>query len=109
MTRYGAVLDFCGPFPDGDGIYDLTARVSKDARVLRAAYAALGSQVPHQLFLSCGLDKLILAELHSKRLLNCADQFAAIFAKQPKPFNFVTFEEHLPNYRLEWPNFSHAW
>jgi len=31
-------------FPDGDGICDLTARVSKDASVLRAAYAALGSQ-----------------------------------------------------------------
>src|SRR5258708_663676 len=51
MTRYGAVLDFCGPFPDGDGIYDLTARVSKDTSVLRAANAALGSQVPQQLLL----------------------------------------------------------
>src|SRR5260370_18091442 len=51
MTPYGAVLDFCGPFPDGDGIYDLTARVSKDTSVLRAANAALGSQVPQQLLL----------------------------------------------------------
>jgi hypothetical protein len=50
MAGNGAVLDFCGSFPDGDGIYDLTARVFKDARVLRAAYAALGSQVPDQLF-----------------------------------------------------------
>src|SRR6266705_3622123 len=50
MARYGAVLNFSGPFPDGDGIHDLTARVSKDTRVLRAAYAALGSQVPQQLF-----------------------------------------------------------
>jgi hypothetical protein len=50
MTRYGAVLNFSGPFPDGDGICDLTARVSKDTRVLRAAYATLGSQVPKQLF-----------------------------------------------------------
>jgi hypothetical protein len=24
MTGDGAVLDFCGPFPDGNGIYDLT-------------------------------------------------------------------------------------
>jgi hypothetical protein len=40
MTRNGAVLDFCGPLPDGDGIYDLTARVFKDTRVLRPAYAA---------------------------------------------------------------------
>ena len=54
-----AVLDFCGSFPDGDGIYDLTARVFKDTRVLRAADAALGSQVPQQLFLqhSAGLDE----------------------------------------------------
>ena len=46
MTGDGTVLDFCGPLPDGDGIYDLTARVFKDTRVLRAADAALGSQVP---------------------------------------------------------------
>ena len=51
MTRNGAVLHFSGPFPDGDGLGDLTARVFKDARVLRAAYAALGSQMPKQLFL----------------------------------------------------------
>jgi hypothetical protein len=49
MTGNGAVLDFCGPLPDGDGVYDLTARVFKDTRVLRAADAALGSQVPQQL------------------------------------------------------------
>src|SRR5580698_5627103 len=30
MTGNGAVLDFCGPFPDGNSIYDLTARVFKD-------------------------------------------------------------------------------
>jgi hypothetical protein len=41
MTGNGAVLDFCRPLPDGDGIYDLTARVFKDTRVLRAADAAL--------------------------------------------------------------------
>jgi hypothetical protein len=41
MTRYGAVLNFSGPFPDGDGIYDLTTRVPKDTRVLRTADAAL--------------------------------------------------------------------
>src|SRR5882672_4173340 len=59
MTGNGAVLDFSRPFPDGDGIYDLAARVFKDTRVLRAAYAAFGSQVPHQLFLqhSAGLDE----------------------------------------------------
>src|ERR1700735_762448 len=51
MTGDGAVLDFCGPFPDRDGIDDLTARIFKDSRVLRAADAALGSQVPQQLFL----------------------------------------------------------
>src|ERR1700681_613213 len=51
MTGNGAVLDFCGPFPDGDGIDNLTAGLSADTRVLRAAYATLGSQLPHQLFL----------------------------------------------------------
>jgi hypothetical protein len=51
MTGNGAVLDFCGPFPDGEGIHDLNAGLSGDTRVLRAAYAALGSQVPNQLFL----------------------------------------------------------
>jgi len=45
MTRYGAVFNFGGPFPDEDGICDLTARVSKDMRLLRVAYAAFGSQV----------------------------------------------------------------
>src|SRR5271168_1384806 len=50
MTGNGAVLDFCGPFPDGDGICDLTTRVFEDASVLRAAYAALRPQVGNQLF-----------------------------------------------------------
>src|SRR5882672_2070391 len=50
MTRYGAVLNFSGPFPDGDGIYDLTTRVPKDTRVLRTADAALGPQMSNQLF-----------------------------------------------------------
>src|SRR5580693_4839412 len=59
MTGNGAVLDFCRSFPDGNGVYDLTARVFKDTSVLRAADAALGSQVPQQLFLqhSAGLNK----------------------------------------------------
>jgi hypothetical protein len=46
MSGDGAILDLCGPFPDGDGIYDLPARVFIDTRVLRAANAALGSQCP---------------------------------------------------------------
>ena len=49
MTRNGAVLHFSGPFPDGDGLGDLTTRVSKDVRVLRPAHPALGSQVLNQL------------------------------------------------------------
>jgi hypothetical protein len=59
MTGDGAVLDFCRSFLDGDSIYDLTARVFKDTSVLRPAYAALGSQVPNQLFLqhSAGLNE----------------------------------------------------
>ena len=50
MTRYGAVLNFSGPFPDGDGISDLTTRVLKHTRVLRTADAALGPQMFNQLF-----------------------------------------------------------
>jgi len=41
----GAILYFRGPFADRDGLRDLTAPVFKDMRVLRPAYAALGSQV----------------------------------------------------------------
>src|SRR5277367_4832854 len=51
MTRNSAVLNFRRSFSDRDGIYALTARLSADTRVLRAAEAALGSQVPQQLFL----------------------------------------------------------
>ena len=50
MTRNGTVLDFCGPFPDRDGLDDLPARLSANTRVQRAADAALGPQAPHQLF-----------------------------------------------------------
>src|ERR1700693_1913469 len=45
-----AVRNFSGPFPDGEGLYDLPARVFIDMSVLRPADAALGSQVPQQLF-----------------------------------------------------------
>ena len=51
MTGNGAVLDFRGPFPNGDGIDDLTTAVSTNTGLLRAADAALGAKVPHQLFL----------------------------------------------------------
>src|SRR5277367_2262843 len=50
MPRNCAVRNFRGPFPDGDGPCDLAARVFIDARVLRAAYAALRPQVCQQLF-----------------------------------------------------------
>jgi hypothetical protein len=50
MARNGEVLNFSGPFPDGDGICDLAARVFKDTSVMRAAHATLGPQVPKQLF-----------------------------------------------------------
>ena len=49
MTGNGAVFDFCGPFPDGDGIDDLTTVVSTVTRVPRAAYTPLGSKVLNQL------------------------------------------------------------
>jgi len=42
MTRDGAVLDFCGPLPDGDGIYDLTAPALKVTSLLKRGYWALG-------------------------------------------------------------------
>src|SRR6204780_392866 len=59
MPGNGAVLDFCGSFSDGVGLGDLTARVFEDARVLRAAYAALRPQVGNQLFFqhSAGLNE----------------------------------------------------
>jgi hypothetical protein len=50
MTRYGAVLNFGGPFPDGDGLGDLTARVSKDTSVPRPADAMFGPKVRNKLF-----------------------------------------------------------
>jgi len=50
MTGDGAVFDFRGPFPNGDGIDDLTTAVSANTRVLRVAYGPLGSKVPNQLF-----------------------------------------------------------
>jgi hypothetical protein len=50
MTGDRAVLDFCWPFSDGDGIDDLTTRPSADTKVLRAADAPLESQMSNQLF-----------------------------------------------------------
>src|ERR1700730_1851289 len=50
MTGDGAVLDFSGPFPNGDGIDDLTTAVSTDTRMPRAADLPLGPQVLNQLF-----------------------------------------------------------
>src|SRR5712672_1490863 len=50
MAGDGAVLDLCGSFSNGNCIHDLTSAVSAITRVPRAAYAALGSQVPQQLF-----------------------------------------------------------
>src|SRR5260370_11844754 len=50
MSRERAVRNLSGSFPDRDGIWDLTARVLEDTRVLRATHAPLGSQVVQQLF-----------------------------------------------------------
>src|SRR5580704_12321534 len=50
MTRDRAVRNFSGSFPNRDGIWNLTARVLEDTRVLRTTHAPLGSQVVHQLF-----------------------------------------------------------
>jgi hypothetical protein len=49
MARNRTVFHFRGPFADRDG---MTARVSKDVRMLRAAYAALGSQVQSMFWLT---------------------------------------------------------
>ena len=59
MTWNGTILHFRGPFADRDGLRDLTAPVFKDSRVLRPAYAALGSQVLQQLLFqrSTGLNE----------------------------------------------------
>jgi hypothetical protein len=51
MTGNSAVFNFCGPFPNGDGIDDLTSGLSASLRVPRAAYTPLGPQVLNQLFL----------------------------------------------------------
>jgi hypothetical protein len=50
MTRNCSIFDFRRPLADRDGLDDLTARVSEDRRVLRAAHAPLRPQVVHQLF-----------------------------------------------------------
>ena len=50
MTGNGAVLDFCGPFSNGDRIDDLTTAVSAIAGVPRAAYTPLGPKMLNQLF-----------------------------------------------------------
>jgi hypothetical protein len=50
MTGDGAVLDFCGPFPDGDSIHDLATAVSTNTRMPRATYPPLGPKVLNQLF-----------------------------------------------------------
>jgi hypothetical protein len=77
MTGNGAILDFCGPFPDRDSIDDLTAGLSADTRVLRAAYAALGSQVPNQLFFQLSIRKSVPAtnprSVYSQRSSATAD------------------------------------
>src|SRR5262250_2136638 len=59
MTRNGTVLHFSGPFAYRDGLRDLSAPVFKDTRLLRPAYAALGSQVVQQFLLqrSTGLNE----------------------------------------------------
>jgi len=50
MAGNGAVLNFRGPFPDGDGIDDLTTAMSAIAGVPRAAYTPLGPKMLNQLF-----------------------------------------------------------
>src|SRR5579863_5853258 len=49
MAGDGSVLNVGGPFPDGDGIDDLTTVMPAIPDVPRATDPPLGSQVPHQL------------------------------------------------------------
>ena len=49
MTGDGTVLNFRGPFPDGDGIDDLPTAVSARTGLPRAAYTPLGPKVLNQL------------------------------------------------------------
>ena len=59
MPGSGAVLDLRRPFPDGDGIDDLTTGMSAITEVPRAADPPLGAQVLNQLFFqhSAGLNE----------------------------------------------------
>jgi hypothetical protein len=44
MTGYGTIFNLCRPFPDRDGIDDLTAGLSTSLRVHRATDRSLGAQ-----------------------------------------------------------------
>ena len=46
MAGNGAVLDFCGPFPDGDRIHDFATAVPTHTRMPRAADTPLRPQAP---------------------------------------------------------------
>ena len=50
IARDSPICDLCGPFPDGDGLDNLTAVMSAITGVPRAAYTPLGSQVLDRLF-----------------------------------------------------------
>jgi len=50
MTWNGPVFDIRRPFPDGDGIDDLTTVISAITRMPRPADPPLGSQVLNELF-----------------------------------------------------------
>jgi hypothetical protein len=50
MTGNGAVFNLCRPFPDRDGIDDLTSGLAVSPRVQGAAYQPLGPQVLNQFF-----------------------------------------------------------
>lgn len=52
MTGDGVVLDFRGPFPDGNGIDDLTAGLSIHPSVPQAADRQVGAKVLNQRFFS---------------------------------------------------------
>src|SRR5712671_5498894 len=51
MTRNGAVLDFRGPFSNGNGVDDLTTPVSAITRMPRATDSPLEPKMLNKLFL----------------------------------------------------------
>jgi hypothetical protein len=83
MSGDGAILDLCGPFPDGDGIYDLPARVFIDTRVLRSGECGAWIAVPqHQATVSLTPPCDILFVGLANRVRNISRSLKILFLKR---------------------------